>query len=363
MSDEVYERLAGALDQLAGGYPRTASNVELDLLRAIFTPNEAELASVLTGRPVSAEAIAKRVDSDVGEVRETLDGLLDRGIIWSRSDGGSLDVASHTDGTYRLAPFMVGVMEAHLAATRDPAFARLVDDYLAAGGAAGIMAPQPALHRVIPARAATDIEWVLPYDDVRTILANAKSMRVEECYCRVSQDVLGERRCDFPLETCLAFSFVESDDQEGQITRERALAILDQAEQLGLVHTVSNVASGVGYVCNCCGCCCELLRGVNDWGIEQSVAQANYYAEIDPSLCTACGTCQKRCQVAAIVGAGDAKRVVDREHCIGCGVCVTGCEVEAVHLRRKAEEEVVTPPASFEAWELQRQRARGISTT
>ena len=56
----------------------------------------------------------------------------------------------------------------------------------------------------------------------------------------------------------------------------QALAALDEAERVGLVHTVSNVASGIGYVCNCCGCCCGLLRGINDWGVEHSVAQANY---------------------------------------------------------------------------------------
>ena len=66
------------------------------------------------------------------------------------------------------------------------------------------------------------------------------------------------------------------------ISHEEALAVLDEAERVGLVHTVSNVASGIGYVCNCCGCCCGLLRGINEWGIEHSVAQANYFAEIDP---------------------------------------------------------------------------------
>ncbi len=101
--------------------------------------------------------------------------------------------------------------------------------------------------------------------------------------------------------------------------------MLDEAERVGLVHTVSNVASGIGYVCNCCGCCCGLLRGINEWGIEHSVAQANYFAEIDPLTCTACGTCEERCQVDAIAVSDDGVRVVRRESCIGCGLCVTGC--------------------------------------
>ena len=51
MSGDVYERLATALDGLANGFPRTESNVELRILRHVFTPDEAEVAAALTGRP------------------------------------------------------------------------------------------------------------------------------------------------------------------------------------------------------------------------------------------------------------------------------------------------------------------------
>ncbi len=139
--------------------------------------------------------------------------------------------------------------------------------------------------------------------------------------------------------------------------------MLDEAERVGLVHTVSNVAWGIGYVCNCCGCCCGLLRGINEWGIEHAVAQANYFAEIDPLACTACGTCEERCQVDAIAVRDDGVRVVRRESCIGCGLCVTGCPAEAARLRRKPEDEIVTPPATRGAWERVRLRARGLSGT
>jgi hypothetical protein len=38
MSGDVYERLTAALDGLANGFPRTRSNVELRILRHVFTP-------------------------------------------------------------------------------------------------------------------------------------------------------------------------------------------------------------------------------------------------------------------------------------------------------------------------------------
>jgi electron transport complex protein RnfB len=353
MSEGVYERLAAALDNLANGFPRTESNAELGILRSVFTLDEAEVAAALTGRPAPAREVAHRASLEPAATKAMLERLARRGVIWT---------GSAADGPgYRLAPFIVGFYEHHMLETREPEFARLVEEYLTGGGAAAMMSAQPAIHRVVPARGATETEWVLPYDDVRAILETAASFRLEECVCRIQQDELGTRRCDFPLESCLWFSFAEAGDREGFITREQALDTLDEAERIGLVHTVSNVASGIGYVCNCCGCCCGLLRGINEWGIEHSVAQANYYAEIDPETCTACGTCQERCQVAAIAERDDGVRVVERERCIGCGLCVTGCPDEAARLVRKPEDEIVPPPATFGTWERRRLRARGIA--
>ena len=355
MSGDVYEHLAGALDGLANGFPRTQSNVELRILRHVFAPDEAAVAASLTGRPAVAAEVARRAALEPAHVTATLESLAARDLIWK----GRVDDASG----YRLAPFVVGFYEAHMLETRDAEFARLVEEYLCGGGAVGIMSAQPAIHRVVPARGATETEWVLPYDDVRALLGKASSFRVERCVCRLQQDALGTRRCDFPLEACLWFSYAESGDEASGISHEEALAVLDEAERVGLVHTVSNVASGIGYVCNCCGCCCGLLRGINEWGIEHSVAQANYFAEIDPLICTACGTCEERCQVDAVAVRDDGVRVVRRESCIGCGLCVTGCSAEAARLRRKPADEILAPPATRGTWERLRLKARGLSGT
>lgn len=203
---------------------------------------------------------------------------------------------------------------------------------------------------------------MLPYDDVRALLGRANSFRVGTCICRLQQDELGTRRCDFPLEACLWFSSAQTGGEASGISHEEALAVLDEADRVGLVHTVSNVVSGIGYVCNCCGCC-GLLRGINEWGIGHSLAQANYFAEIDPLRCTACGTCQERCQLDAVALRDDGVRVVRRESCIGCGLCVTGCPAEAARLRRKPEDAIVAPPATRGAWERVRLKARGSSST
>jgi NAD-dependent dihydropyrimidine dehydrogenase PreA subunit len=350
MSSDVYEQLADALDRLPNGFPRTASRVEIAILRKIFTPEEASLACQLSGHREPLDVIAERLGLSMEEAGAKLASMAQSGLVLFAQKAGK----PH----FRLAPFIVGIYEAQLE-TMDHELAHLVEDYLANGGAAGIMKPQPALHRVIPAQKAVKSEWILPYDDVRQILLSAKSFGLRDCICRVQQDHIGRRRCDFPLRTCLFFSPFERPPTPLDVSCKEALEFLDKAEEIGLVHTVSNVIKGVGYVCNCCGCCCGIIRGINDFGIENSVAQANYFAVIDPDECLGCGTCAERCQVHAI-SEKDGVSVVDRKRCIGCGLCATGCPNNVARLERKTDAEVVHPPVDFATWGRERLLNRGL---
>ena len=349
LSDQVYDELALALGKLPNGFPRTSSNVEIRLLKKIFSPEEASLASRLTGKMESPDVIAHRVGLHADEVEAKLLAMAEKGFVRVSKQSGKL--------SFRLAPFIVGIYESQRE-SMDHELAHLVEEYMANGGAEGIMKPQPALHRVIPANKAVKSEWILPYDDVKAILVKYKSFRLHDCICRIQQDHVG-RRCDFPLRTCLSFSSVESPPDDDTVSKDEALAFLDKAEEIGLVHTVSNVMKGLGYVCNCCGCCCGILRGITDWGIENSVAHANYYAVIDPDECLDCGTCRTRCQVHAI-SERDGISVVDRKKCIGCGLCATGCPNGAARLERKPDDEIVNPPEDFTAWEHERLHNRSL---
>jgi electron transport complex protein RnfB len=152
------------------------------------------------------------------------------------------------------------------------------------------------------------------------------------------------------------FSAMEETPGPYNIAKQEALAIFDLAEDIGLVHTVSNWTDGYSFVCNCCGCCCRVLRGITEWGVENSVAQANFYSVIDPDLCLGCGTCIERCQIMAISEI-DGVSVVDRKRCIGCGLCVTGCPNGVARLERKPEAEVIVPPMDYFAWQHRRLHA------
>jgi Na+-translocating ferredoxin:NAD+ oxidoreductase subunit B len=350
MDDEVFARLADSLDRLPNGFPRTQSGVEIRLLAKIFTPEQAAVASRLTGTPETVEVLAGRLSLTPREARHTLLGLAREGLIWAQKgpDGG---------GLFRLAPFIVGIYEASVH-KMDHEMAHLFEDYMDEGGVAGLMRPHPALHRVVPAHGSVKSEWILPYDDVRAIFEGAKAFGVRDCICRVQQDALGGRKCSFPVKLCMNVSPVERQSRPGDMSRDEAIAMLDRTEELGLVHTVSNVVKGVFYVCNCCGCCCGILRGVTEYGVPESVARANYAASIDPAACSACGVCAGRCQVGAIADRGGSF-VVDTERCIGCGLCATGCPTGAATLSRRPDAAMVHPPQDFDAWERERLRSRG----
>ncbi len=349
--DDSYTRLAAALDALPNGFPRTPGGKELRILQKMLSPEEAFLASHLTGQMELPSAVASRAGLPSGEVTDRLKALAKRGMVWLDLDRES------RSWRFRLAPFIVGMFEASLD-IMDHELAHLVEDYMIEGGAEGIMRPEPALHRVLPAHQALPTEWVLPYEDVLQLLDQAKSFSVRDCICRVQQDQIG-RRCEFPIHNCLTVSRSGRPPGPDDISKAEALALLDECEEVGLVHTVSNVIKGIHYVCNCCGCCCGILRGITERGIENSVAKATYQAEIDPELCTGCGVCTRRCHVGAVAEV-DGVALVDGERCIGCGLCVTGCSTGAARLRKRPDWEAMRPPESFAEWEKSRLHHRAV---
>ncbi|MFH2112343.1 MAG: 4Fe-4S dicluster-binding protein [Candidatus Bathyarchaeota archaeon] len=342
--------MAEALNKLPNGFPRTESGVELEILKRIFSEPEAKLASTLTREYESAKEIAERNHLDPGTVKEQLEDMSKKSMLWTTT--------KNSEPHYRLAPWIVGIYEAQLD-SMDHSFAHLVEDYFHEGGMEGLMKPLPSIHRVVPAQGAVKSEWVLPYDDVKAILLKSKVFHVSDCICRTQQDHVG-RRCDFPVHNCLSFLSYERPPRPGDITKEEALALLDETERVGLVHTVSNVMEGINYVCNCCGCCCGILRGLAEFGYENSVAVANYYAEIDCDACIGCGVCEQRCQVDAVELVND-KAMVNLNKCIGCGLCVTGCPVDAAKLCLKPEHERIDPPIDYGVWEERRIKDRGLA--
>ena len=67
----------------------------------------------------------------------------------------------------------------------------------------------------------------------------------------------------------------------GRQLREEAYDVLRKAEEAGLVHMTSNLESGHGYICNCCGCCCGFLKMLREQDIKAMLALSNFQVVID----------------------------------------------------------------------------------
>jgi len=339
----AYEKLADALNALPNAFPRTETGSDIRLLEYMYTEKEAELASNLTKEYESPKEIAERLNLLPKEVQAGLLYLLKEGKAWMDIVGGR--------PKFRLAPFVVGSYEAAVGKMNEK-MAVLFEEYLNDGGIKSIMKLQPSVHRAIPTMDYSEMEWILPYDNVIKIIEGANTFHVQDCICRLQQEELGEG-CEAPKHNCLSFSTAKRKPVEGDITKEEAIKIIKESEDAGLVHSVSNVVDGLNYICNCCGCCCGVLRGITEWGIENSMARANYEAKVDDDKCIGCEVCIDRCQVDAIdMMDGIAK--INREKCLGCALCISTCPTEAIKLLARPHDEQVEPPKDFGEWEQMR---------
>lgn len=349
----VYRHLASCLDALPNGFPSTPSGVELRILARIFTPEEATVATRMLPVPEPAGAIARRIGRPADETEALLRRMADKGEILAEGSGGAW--------RYALVPFVIGIYEFQLP-RMDRELAELLEEYLPQLLPA-LGAHAPAVARVVPVNARIDAAArILPHESVREMIREASSFRLMPCICRTEQAVLGSP-CSHPLETCLAFSRHEGSLEEfppwgRPVTRNEALAVAQRAEQEGLVHCTYNVRQDPMFLCNCCPCCCGLLRGLRDYDAPHVLARSNFVAAVIEEDCVACGEClPDRCPMGAIVEREGAF-VVRRERCIGCGVCTVACPAGAITLEERPGNERTVPPRNVMSWALRRATSR-----
>ena len=91
--------------------------------------------------------------------------------------------------------------------------------------------------------------------------------------------------CERPLQNCMVFAPVKGAFDHSQVDRaitlDDALRILHETEEAGLVHSTGNTREGNNYICNCCTCCCAILRGVAEFDIPTAIASSGFQAIVD----------------------------------------------------------------------------------
>jgi Na+-translocating ferredoxin:NAD+ oxidoreductase subunit B len=353
MSD-AYERLAKKLDELPHGYPATESGVEIKILKKIFSHEEAEMALKMRPIPENVEAIAQRLGKPLPEMQAILDTMVQKGQLGSIGAGGVQ--------SYALFPFIIGIWEFQMNRL-DKELAELFHEYYP--HLAEVLGKYaPSVTRVIPIQSQIKAEQrVLLYEDVRRMFEQAKSFQLMNCICRKEQALLG-KPCKHSSEVCMGFSREEGAFDKypfGRIiSREEALSVISRAEEEGLVHLTYNLQGDSFFLCNCCSCCCLMLRAAKNFNAPYLLAKSYYVASIDQETCAACGTCaEERCPMEAVVEDNGGYKV-QPERCIGCGVCTNTCPTESITLGRRPESEREEPAENIFDWYFKRAQNRGV---
>lgn len=172
---------------------------------------------------------------------------------------------------------------------------------------------------------------IMPFDSIKEIITNAKSLAVLPCTCRRKA-----RKCNHLLEACIVLNkSADYNIQRGtgrKIDVEEALEIFRKCEKEGLVHfTGGNAQDDPGpLICNCCPCCCILIPTIKR-GLKLH-DPSRFTARIDGELCTGCGICRDRCHFEAITWETEEENTctVVAEKCMGCGLCESACPVAAI---------------------------------
>ncbi len=333
----IYERLRDRLDMFPQGFPKSESDVELKILQDLFTPEEAEIALSLQPNPKfeTVSAIAQRAGKDETEMGETLFGMSKRGLIMRYR-------ASETELYYCLIPWVVGIYEYQVNnLTKDRI--RLFEQYYEEAMVPSLReAPTRLGFRVIPIEKEIQGSTVIqPYERVSQIIDSNTEFAVADCICRKERAILGDG-CGRLQEACMTFgpgaSYYIENGIGRAISKEEARDILLKAEEEGLVHCSSNVSGGQMFICNCCSCCCGVMKNVTKYGNPKVITKSNYYAVNNAEDCNACGICVGRCQVHAICIEDDVA-VIERDRCIGCGLCVSTCPTGSLSLAAKSPGE------------------------
>jgi ferredoxin len=338
-------------------FPQGAPPTELlfRILKVLFSPEEAELVSLLPIKPFNVKAAAHAWKKTEAESRAVLDRLASRGMM--------LDTEIDGEQAYVMPPPMAGFFEfsmmrignsydQKLLAELFYQYLNVEEDFIRSLFADG----ETQLGRTFVNEGALGAEQtihVLDYERASEVVRTASHVAIGSCYCRHKMQHLG-RACEAPMDICMTFNSTARSLIKHKIARQvdafEGQAILQEAIEHNLVQFGENVRDQVSFICNCCGCCCEAMLAAKRFATLNPIATSNWLPEVDAESCDGCGRCVTACPVEAmgLVSAGDPRKPkrrkarLNEELCLGCGVCVRQCRTGAAKLKSRAQR-VITP--------------------
>ena len=346
--DQVYINLQKHLDRQAVGFTATRSGAEIKILKHIFTPEDAQIASHLSYKLEPLKTIFGKV-GHLFKSPEELEKLLDR----IQKKGGIESKIKNGIKHYCCAPLVVGMYEFQLGRLT-PEFIKDFNEYTSDKkfGVEFLSTALPQMRTIPIAKSIHPQHNVSTFDEVTELLRQAEEpFVILECICRKKRLMEGQTcKVTDQKETCLAIGNMARMAQLSglgrEIGRDEAMSIIEQNQEQGLVLQPSNTEKA-DFICSCCGCCCGVLEVHRNIPKPLDYWASNFQAKVDANTCEGCGTCEEWCQVGAIsVFENKQNAVADLNRCLGCGVCVTNCPTQSISLFKKAAE--IRPPQTRE---------------
>lgn len=311
-----------------------------EILSLLFDEREAFIASRFPLEEATLPELVRLTRIDADELKPLLDRMADKGLI--------MDMPYNGVDYYLLIPGLIGFFEFTFMKKRvdipQEKIARLMSEYLhdpdGKGQGAEFFGSQTPLTRALIYDEQIPVtSEITTYESAREIVKKAGGGAVGLCFCRHKQEHLDQScKKGAPVEEiCISLGAAAKFFSRRGFAREKSvdelLAVLDRARTFNLTFVTDNIREKPSFICSCCGCCCELMAGVQQ-GFHNGVGKTGYRAVIDPARCDYCGACFKGCNAKAIglpegVAFQDrsARYAAVRDHiCLGCGACVSVCQ-------------------------------------
>jgi len=312
-----------------------------EILSLLFTEKEAYVGSKFPLMEATMPELCKSTGMSSDELLPILESMANKGLI--------MDMPYRDTAYYLLMPGVIGFIEFTFMKHRTDLplekLARLMTDYFHQdpqnGQANEFFGSKTQLTRSLVYDEHIPVtSTITSYESAREIIKNSDFGAAGMCYCRHKRHHEGKDcRKRVPIEgTCISLGngarFLSRRGFAVQKSNEELLEIIDLAHEFKLTHVTDNIRNRPTFICNCCGCCCEIMAGIQ-MGYYNGVAKSSFIAVIDPEKCDYCGECFSACNVKAIGrNKNYSKKVSEiKTHiCLGCGACISSCEKQAISL-------------------------------